>query len=453
MAEAPVADSLNGASDVPPTLRQRMLNRAATFSDDASRSSLPRRRSSVHSDTRPSVRSSTDSLLRPSGSSGNSRFSKNDEPSFWHSAPLAFAIVPAFAGLLFQNGVAVVTDILLLVFGSMFLNWCLRSPWEWYHAAQQVHYAEPEENLPDNTLTEEDEDEDSEDSGGPVKASQHDDTSQTSDEPKGTGHRQNSPNNALQELAQRELQTNEIMALIACFVGPIVGAYGLHAIRSQLTRPAEGLVSNFNLTIFVMAAELRPVSHVIKLKQTRILYLQRVVRSDREKDFRKADVQELSGRLDDLESRMTSTQHSGVETAKMGATVRQSLQPQLDALNRAVRRYEKRQVAQSMQTEARFQELDSRLKDALALAAAAARTGQRPGIISMGFTWSVNLVTSVLQTSWAIATSPFRTASVVFNQSRAWVLGDQQPRKRIRAASSGTTSAVPMSRVQSRTGR
>jgi hypothetical protein len=57
------------------------------------------------------------------------RLTTTDETTLWHSAPLAFAIVPAFAGLLFQNGGAVVTDILLLAFGSMFLNWCVRTPW------------------------------------------------------------------------------------------------------------------------------------------------------------------------------------------------------------------------------------------------------------------------------------------------------------------------------------
>lgn len=450
MAEAPVTVD---SPDIPPVLRQRMLNRAATFTDGASRSSpFPRRQSSVYSDTRHSVRSSTDSLLRPNGGTDEERFTnKNDEPSFWYSAPLAFAIVPAFAGLLFQNGGAVVTDLLLLGFGSMFLNWCLRSPWEWYHAAQEVRYIGPEESLQDDVLTEEDEE--SEDCASPVKASQQDDASQTSKVPKRRRSSTTVSNDTLHELARHELQANEIRALIACFFGPLVGACGLHAIRSQLTRPAEGLVSNFNLTIFVMAAELRPVSHLIKLKQARMLLLQRVVRSDRDNDLRNADIRDLSDRLGNLENRITSTADSGVETAKMGATVRQSLQPQLDALNRAVRRYEKRQVAQTMQSEARFQELDSRVKDALALAAAAARSGQRPGIVSIGFTWSVNLITSVVQTSWSIATSPFRTVAAVLSQATIWILGDRQPRKRMGAASNGNSSSVPISRVQSRSGR
>ena len=254
--------------------------------------------------------------------------------------------------------------------------------------------------------------------------------------------------------AHRELKTNEMLALVACFLGPLVGAYFLHAIRSQLTRPAEGLVSNFNLTIFVMAAELRPVSHIIKMKQARMLHLQRIVRSDVKDSFRKADIQALSNRLADVESRTKEPAHNkDIDTIKMGATVRQSIQPQLDALNRAVRRYEKRQAAQSMQTEARFQELDGRLKDALALAAAAARTGQRPGIVSTVLTWGVNSVNCTVQTSWAIATSPFRAVAAVLSQIQDWfVKADRQPRRRVKGQSNGAPS-VPSSRIHSRSGQ
>jgi hypothetical protein len=73
--------------------------------------------------------------------------------------------------------------------------------------------------------------------------------------------------------AARELRMNERLALLACFVGPCVGGWLLHAIRSQLSRPSEGLVSNFNLTIFVLAAELRPAAQVVKLLRSRSLHL------------------------------------------------------------------------------------------------------------------------------------------------------------------------------------
>ncbi|KAF1957519.1 hypothetical protein CC80DRAFT_46385 [Byssothecium circinans] len=443
MADAPVAES---AGDMHPLLRQRMLNRAATFAEGAQHTMPPRRRSSVYSDTRPPLRSSSDNLFRPSGNNDMEEFTEADKPSFWHSAPLVFAIFPAFAGLLFQNGGAVVMDILLLAFGTMFLNWCLRSPWEWYHAAQQVKYVKEDGIQEDGIIAEEDGDSD----GSKVKEA----NAQPSDQSPKVATEKALPTNPAQEAARQELQTNEILALIACFIGPVLGAYVLHAIRSQLTRPAEGLVSNFNLTIFVMAAELRPVSHIIKMKQGRMLYLQRVVRSDHENDFTKADIQDLSSRLATLEGHVIPKQKSDIEAVKMGATVRQSLQPQLDALNRAVRRYEKRQAAQSMQVEARFQELDSRLKDALALAAAAARTGQQPGIVSITVTWIASIVTYGVHMGWSIATAPFRTGAALVSQVQLWFVGaDRQPRKRIKGQSNGTPTSIPTSRIQSRNGR
>jgi hypothetical protein len=92
-----------------------------------------RRRSSLLSDyslddARASLRSSTDDLLSPRPNV-STRLTGNDETSNWHSAPLAFALLPALGGLLFQNGGAVVTDIMLLGLASVFLNWAVRLPW------------------------------------------------------------------------------------------------------------------------------------------------------------------------------------------------------------------------------------------------------------------------------------------------------------------------------------
>ena len=73
-----------------------------------------------------SVRSSSSDF--PSSKKLGSK-ADTDEPSHWHSAPIAIALVPAVAGLLFQNGTEVVTDIMLLALAAKFLNWCVRSPW------------------------------------------------------------------------------------------------------------------------------------------------------------------------------------------------------------------------------------------------------------------------------------------------------------------------------------
>ncbi|KAF2659061.1 hypothetical protein K491DRAFT_591924 [Lophiostoma macrostomum CBS 122681] len=446
MTESVSHEGPGTSSQIHPPLRQRMLNRAATFSEGAHPiPPLRRRRSSIlseYSDTRHSFRSSTDNLLRPMDP-----LTSSDEPSYWHSAPLAFAILPAVGGLLFQNGGAIVTDVLLLGLGSIFLNWCVRAPWEWYHAAQQIQYVEHEEPLSD-TIVEENE----------ANEAIREDHTGSGPEP---AHRppavETSKSSVIPTTAQKDAGTalarESILALICCFVGPVLGAYLLHAIRSQLTRPAEGLVSDYNLTIFVMAAELRPVSHVIKLKRARMTRLQRIVRADASESLGKADAQELARRLTEVEERLAEpVTNSDVETVKISATVRQGLQPQLDALNRAVRRYEKRQAAQTIQTEARFGELELRLKDALSLAAAAARTGQKPGLISMAFTWAVGIVTYGMQTAWAAVTYPFRFTISIATELKSWLINERQPRKRTKGQSNGHSS-IPTPRMQSRSGR
>ncbi|TDZ23903.1 hypothetical protein Cob_v002808 [Colletotrichum orbiculare MAFF 240422] len=208
--------------------------------------------------------------------------------------------------------------------------------------------------------------------------------------------------------AVAELWVHEILALVSCFMFPVLGAYLLHAIRAQLSRPSEGLVSNYNLTIFLLAAELRPLSHLMKLVQCRTLSLQREVHVNpfKEEAVTPDQVRVLMARLELLESRpepMTNKHNGNSDNAKIrqeasiARDVRNAIQPDLDALNRAVRRYEKKATVLAFQTESRFAAVDTRLNDAIALAAAAAKNSvARPGF----FQWLVESV-------WAIVTMPF----------------------------------------------
>lgn len=188
------------------------------------------------------------------------------------------------------------------------------------------------------------------------------------------------------QAAHRELYIHEVLALVACLALPAVGACLLHAIRKQLSRPSEGLVSNYNLTIFLLVSELRVFSHMLKLVQARTLRLQRVVHEDPLAPFSPTDArfEETLTRLERLEAladaagppaRPTNaTGSSGLRReAAVARDVRNSIQPDLDALNRAVRRYEKKAILLQLQTDARFAGLESRLDDAIALAAAAAK--------------------------------------------------------------------------------
>lgn len=114
-------------SDSP--IRNRLLGRVSTIPDISN--PLRHRRSSNFSDsvesTRQSIKSSTDNLLLPRATSAE--LESNHEPSHWHSAPLALALLPAVGGLFFHNGSAVVTDLTLLGLAAIFLNWSVRLPW------------------------------------------------------------------------------------------------------------------------------------------------------------------------------------------------------------------------------------------------------------------------------------------------------------------------------------
>lgn len=217
-----------------------------------------------------------------------------------------------------------------------------------------------------------------------------------------------------------------MLALLTCFVCPLIGTWLLHHIRSQLSRPSEGLVSNYNLTIFLLASELRPLSHLIKLVQARTLHLQRIA-SPINNDLSSLNPQSLSvltARLDELEAHIASSHSDAKPTTNSNTphssnqetinTVRKSLIPDIEALNRAVRRYEKRATLLSMQTESRLSELESRLSDAITLAAAAERNVSninRKSAPAMLVEWISVAVLFPLQAGYGALMFPMRIVS------------------------------------------
>lgn len=311
----------------------------------------------------------------------------------------------------------------------------------WYHASQQRRYIEPDELQSDDTILEEDED------------SIHEPEENTESAPEDSKVKGVDATLAQLE-ASKSLRRQERMAFAACFIGPLVGACLLHAIRGQLT-VTEGLVSDYNLSIFVMVAELRPIARLMKMQEERMFHLQRVVKSDPRELANANDAQGIAQRLSELEGRLSGpATSSDLETTRVAAEVRQSIQTQLDAITRAIRRYEKKSAAQTIQIEARFYEVDSRLKDALSLAAAAARTEQRPGIISMAISWFVNLVNSSVQMAWGIALYPLRTTLAATMLVKSYFVKDEerQSRRRVKGQTNGHSS-MSTSRMQSKGGR
>ena len=237
------------------------------------------------------------------------------------------------------------------------------------------------------------------------------------------------------EQAESELRVHEITALLACFFFPLVGAWLLHAIRSQLSRPSEGLVSNYNLTIFLLASELRPLSHLVKMVQARTIYLQRIVSSNPHSagEIDKDKFLDVSRRLDELESHIaeknlasaTSGGPNSTNAGQVSTEVRKNIQPELDALNRAVRRYEKRATILTMQTEARLQDIESRMSDAITLAAAAERSHSksRQSAAIVLLDWACTAIIIPVQAMWSLASFPARVAGRAIGMIEGYIGG------------------------------
>ena len=204
----------------------------------------------------------------------------------------------------------------------------------------------------------------------------------------------------------------------------MIGTWLLHHVRGQLTRPAESLVSNYNLTVFLLASELRPLAHLIKLVQARTLHLQRIASPTAiDADLSTLTPQSLSAltsRLDDLEAHIASQSpdsksHSPTSNSYPSSTqdvinsVRKSMTPDIEALNRAVRRYEKRATLLSMQTESRLADLESRLADAITLAAAAERNisnFSRKSYTAMLLDWASAAILLPIQAGYSLVMLP-----------------------------------------------
>jgi hypothetical protein len=317
---------------------------------------------------------------------------------------------------------------------------------EWYHSAQSTQLSSdsigPEDSSANDTIHEEG----SQDEHEKFNQTHEDEKNQASEFSKSTRN-----TSASKSSAASELRLHELVALLTCFVSPVMGAWLLHTMRSQLSRPSEGLVSNYNLTVFLLAAELRPLAHLVKLIQARTLYLQRSLHPSLTNPTFGLDsqkLQDLSARFDDIEAHIataiTSNAHKPPSnppiSAQMTTEVRKSLQPDLDALNRAVRRYEKRATLLSMQTESRLQDLESRMADAITLAAAAERNNShtlKHGSALTLLDWVCAAVVFPVHTIRVCINLPAKVARSTFMAVEGYVIRKVRRRARVMGRGDG----------------
>ncbi|KAI1434362.1 hypothetical protein GGR50DRAFT_407971 [Xylaria sp. CBS 124048] len=450
------------------------FRRAATFTEPSQLRHHPngghetfanlRRRSSTYSDY---LETSADELLNPSKPS-----SEENKKSPFVYIPIISALLPAIAGVFFENGAAFSTDLILLGLAAIFLHWSVTQPWDWYRSAQEVRVTEGDhssgaiysdieststsasasasvsvstalENLP-------------KEKGEEKRPEEEGKRNEAESEVRGRPSKRNSRREERHAAAVKELHMHELLALAWCFIFPMLGAYLLHTIRGQLSRPSEGLVSDYNLTIFLCAAEIRPASHLIRMLQKRTLHVQALVAENPyvQKPVSNDQIKALYDRLNELEARWTSgvaplrsavqpeLPQELVESA-VGRELRRRVQPELEALNRAMRRYEKRLTLLASQSDSRIEYMDSRFNDAIALAAIAAKNSNSQRTLVGWLTEKMTVMTLLpVQTATAVVTFPFRTASTLLRwTAKTAPEKAQRPLRNMKPAGQGKSNA------------
>lgn len=304
---------------------------------------------------------------------------------------------------------------------------------DWYHSAQVVTYSplSRRSSVALETFDELDEDDLSSANGDKLEAD-----GERKSKPAASNEQEQDAADAALKLAR-----HETFALALTFVMPACAAYLLHVIRSQLSRPSEGLVSDYNLTIFLLAAEIRPVRQLIRLITNRTLHLQRVVSAksdspsyglrgapDNSVDNLSARLAALEARTNDLQPGMPTAQE---DIASLSADMKRRYEPRLDALERAVRRYEKRATTLTLLTEQRLQSLESRLQDALSLAAVAAQSNNNPGLVAAVLSALSTCMMLPFEVMHFFLIWPINVAEAVLSKASEFVYGrpKQRPRK------------------------
>jgi hypothetical protein len=271
--------------------------------------------------------------------------------------------------------------------------------------------------------------------------------SSAGDSPKPSTTRGQEPKlDSAKEQAAASLRQQELLALLATFVFPVLAAYLLHVIRAQLSRPSTGLVSDYNLTIFLLAAEIRPCRQVVRLVTNRTLHLHRTVSGsspdDSSPSSSSSSVAALHERIAALEAKVSdhtlapsgSSIAQKTELSDLSSELRKRYEPRLEGLERAVRRYEKRSTTLAMVVDQRLQSLENRLQDALSIAAGAAELSRNKGMMG----WVGEMIKWPFNTALDVARSVLGLVDGMYVKIKVVLLGEKSGR----ASSSSRRRAV-----------
>lgn len=236
------------------------------------------------------------------------------EGSSWHYLPLVFALIPPL-GAVIHGKADIWTDILMLLLLAYYLYNLVKVPWEMYSNSRSRKILAANNGSDDL----------------------HPDTKR------------------LRVYAASELRKWEIFSLVLVMASPAIGGYALHY-SSALFRDYEKYMTRFNINLFILTAAIRPLNHLIRLAKNRTIHLQQAVH------YPSTDVELLKKRIAHLEVELANIQSSQPSKIDLDS-VKEGIEPHIAQLNKAVRRYEKKEQYLRMYSEERFAYLEAKLHE------------------------------------------------------------------------------------------
>lgn len=153
----------------------------------------------------------------------------------------------------------------------------------------------------------------------------------------------------------QELRRHEVAGLIWVTLSPAIAGYTLQYSRYLLSS-VDKYISAFNVTVFILAASIRPLSHALTLLSERTLYLQS------EMLVSETQVEQLQTKVDILEKELDSLRRAYATKKDLGQ-VAEDINPALQQLSKSLRRFEKRESVLKQWTEEQFSNIDFKVRE------------------------------------------------------------------------------------------
>lgn len=163
---------------------------------------------------------------------------------------------------------------------------------------------------------------------------------------------------AKQREVSRQLWYAELQAFGGLIFAPICGAALLHYVRGTMARPANGLITNFNITVFILAAEIRPL---------KIAYTYLTARSEQLQeeliDVAPSRYDELANKMSTLESELRYLKGEASKNDNMAHANGSTDHADLEQIKQALRRFERHEMQLKQHYEEKLYSLERQLAD------------------------------------------------------------------------------------------